>query len=81
MFMNVEELRFGEAAPFQSSTVALHDLQAMYRDILGVVKHEAQIIEAVFPNTSLVMQMFLQRLMEQQVRQNQWSNSLMDVLQ
>ncbi|GMH37503.1 hypothetical protein BSKO_05376 [Bryopsis sp. KO-2023] len=68
MFLDAKEIRLGETTPWQSSMVATRDLQALYREILAIVKHEAQIIEVVFPSSYRAMQIFLQRVMEQRVR-------------
>jgi hypothetical protein len=42
-------------------------LTALFREIRLTVKQEAQIIRAVFPNPSVVMQVFLQRVFAQVV--------------
>lgn len=44
MFLDASDLRLGDKTPFLSSAVATKDLQALYRDILASVKHEAQVV-------------------------------------
>lgn len=45
-------------------------LAALLEDIRTTVGQEAQIIQAVFPNPPVVMQVFLQRVFEQSVSRN-----------
>lgn len=42
-------------------------LSALFQEIRSTVGQEAQIVQAVFPNPSLVMQVFLQRVFAQSV--------------
>lgn len=44
MFLDASDLRLGDTTPFQSNALATRDLQALYRDILASVKHEAQVV-------------------------------------
>ena len=43
-------------------------LTALFTEIRATVETEAQIVKAVFPNPSVVMQVFLQRVFAQSVR-------------
>lgn len=42
-------------------------MDALFKEIRVTVSQEAQIIKAVFPNPSVVMQVFLQRIFAQVV--------------
>jgi exocyst complex component 5 len=42
----------------------------LFSEIRATVDTEAQIVKAVFPNPSVVMQVFLQRVFAQSVRQS-----------
>lgn len=44
-------------------------LAELFGEIRGTVAQESQIVQAVFPNPPFVMQVFLQRVFAQSVRQ------------
>ena len=55
-------------------------LEELFKEIRSTVEEEIHIVQAVFPNPALVMQVFLQRVFAQSVRnlgsvQNQTSES------
>lgn len=43
-------------------------IEALFEEIRTTVAQEAQIVQAVFPNPPMVMQVFLQRVFAQSVR-------------
>jgi hypothetical protein len=55
-----------DASPPKSET----GMTELFAEIRGTVETEAQIVKAVFPNPSVVMQVFLQRVFAQSVRRS-----------
>ena len=55
------------ADPDSPVPAAESGLTALFREIRNTVGQEVQIVQAVFPNPSLVMQVFLQRVFAQSV--------------
>ncbi|CED82914.1 Exocyst subunit-Sec10p [Phaffia rhodozyma] len=55
--------------PFKSSSTTEPTLRSLYDEIRVTVSQEAQIIQAVFPNPPMVMQVFLNRVFAQVIQQ------------
>ncbi|KAG8688735.1 Exocyst complex component 5, partial [Ceratobasidium sp. 395] len=58
------------ADPYASAPKKEPGLSAMFAQIRATVEQEAQIIQAVFPNPPIVMQVFLQRVFAQVIQQH-----------
>ncbi|KAG8901835.1 Exocyst complex component 5 [Tulasnella sp. 408] len=67
---SIEETHLWEILPDPDASLPKKDLglAALLEDIRTTVGQEAQIIQAVFPNPPVVMQVFLQRVFEQSIR-------------
>ncbi|KAG8956725.1 Exocyst complex component 5 [Tulasnella sp. 424] len=66
----IEETHLWEILPDPDASLPKRDLglAALLEDIRTTVGQEAQIIQAVFPNPPVVMQVFLQRVFEQSIQ-------------
>ncbi|KAG8896568.1 Exocyst complex component 5 [Tulasnella sp. 403] len=69
---SIEESQLWEILPNPDASLPKKELglEALLNDIRVTVGQEAQIIQAVFPNPPLVMQVFLQRVFEQSIQQH-----------
>lgn len=59
--------------PDESAPRSESGLTELFGEIRGTVAQESQIVQAVFPNPPLVMQVFLQRVFAQSVSPSEYS--------